>query len=168
MVYWIDYAFSTISKGPETSFVWRVPTILQCIFLVPMLFIIAVIPETPRWLAAHDRNDECLAVLRRMHHNKLSNVDIKAEHEVIVNTVALETSAGAASWKDLFRSDGKTIRIQSRMNVTDVWVKVVHTRRRFLIACGIQIFQQLGGINALICKGLDVRLRTSDTQLTVM
>jgi hypothetical protein len=28
----------------------------------------------------------------------------------------------------------------------------IHTRKRFLIACGIQIFQQLGGINALICK----------------
>jgi hypothetical protein len=37
---------------------------------------------------------------------------------------------------------------------------VVHTRRRFLIACGIQIFQQLGGINALICKSKAVLQET--------
>ncbi|KAK6436736.1 hypothetical protein LTR95_007070 [Oleoguttula sp. CCFEE 5521] len=132
LVYWIDYAFSTISKGPETSYVWRIPTILQCIFLIPMIVIVFLIPETPRWLAAHDRNEECLEVLRRMHRHKMDDQTIKAEHELIVRTVALETAAGAGSWTDLFRSD------------------VVHTRRRFLIACGIQIFQQLGGINALI------------------
>lgn len=152
MVYWIDYAFSTISKGPETSFVWRVPTILQCIFLIPMLFIIAVTPETPRWLAGHDRNDECLQVLRRMHQSKMTDEDIKAEYDLIVHTVALETCAGAASWKDLFRSDGKSCSCEEVGIVLTSPATVVHTRRRFLIACGIQIFQQLGGINALICE----------------
>ncbi|GAB7324710.1 hypothetical protein MBLNU13_g08573t1 [Cladosporium sp. NU13] len=132
MVYWINYAFSTISKGPDTSYVWRVPTIMQCIFLLPMVFLVLIIPETPRWLAGHDRNEECFEVLRRMHKGKMTEMEIKAEYDMIVGTVALETSAGASSWKDLLRSD------------------VVHTRRRFFIACGIQIFQQLGGINALI------------------
>ena len=108
MVYWIDYAFSTISKGPETSFVWRVPTIMQCIFLLPMIILILVIPETPRWLAGHDRNEECLQVLHRMHSGKMTEVEIKAEYDMIVGTVALETSAGTSSWKDLFRSDGKS------------------------------------------------------------
>lgn len=159
MVYWIDYAFGTISKGPETSFVWRVPTILQCIFLIPMLFIIAVIPETPRWLAAHDRNDECLQVLHRMHQRKMTEEDIKAEYDLIVHTVALETSAGAASWKDLFRSDGELIACEALEKLLTRPVAVVHTRRRFLIACGIQIFQQLGGINALICQYLRLKSR---------
>lgn len=107
MVYWVNYAFSTISKGPETSYVWRVPTILQCIFLLPMVVLVLIIPETPRWLAGHDRNEECLEVLRRMHSGKMTDAEIKAEHDVIIATVALETSAGASSWKDLLRSDGK-------------------------------------------------------------
>jgi len=107
MVYWINYAFSTISKGPETSYVWRVPTIMQCIFLLPMVVLVLIIPETPRWLAGHDRNEECFEVLRRMHKGKMTDVEIKAEYDMIVGTVALETSAGASSWKDLFRSDGK-------------------------------------------------------------
>ena len=107
MVYWINYAFSTISKGPETSYVWRVPTIMQCIFLLPMVILVLIIPETPRWLAGHDRNEECYEVLRRMHKGKMTDSEIKAEYDMIVGTVALETSAGASSWKDLLRSDGK-------------------------------------------------------------
>ena len=107
MVYWINYAFSTISKGPETSYVWRVPTIMQCIFLLPMIVLVLIIPETPRWLAGHDRNEECYEVLRRMHKGKMTDSEIKAEYDMIVGTVALETSAGASSWKDLLRSDGK-------------------------------------------------------------
>jgi hypothetical protein len=108
MVYWINYAFSTISKGPETSYVWRVPTIMQCIFLLPMVVLVLIIPETPRWLAGHDRNEECYEVLRRMHSGKMTDTEIKAEYDMIVGTVALETSAGASSWKDLLRSDGKS------------------------------------------------------------
>jgi len=84
-----------------------------------MLLIIAIIPETPRWLAGHDRNDECLQVLRRMHQSKMTDEDIKAEYDLIINTVALETAAGAASWKDLFRSDGKLLARKRSRHIAD-------------------------------------------------
>lgn len=48
MVYWIDYAFGKVAGAP--SYAWRVPVILQCVFLVPMLFILWIIPETPRYV----------------------------------------------------------------------------------------------------------------------
>lgn len=64
LVYWIDYAFGTI-PGVD-SYIWRVPVCLQAIFLIPMIIIIFIIPETPRWLVAHQRSDEafwmCFAV----------------------------------------------------------------------------------------------------------
>ena len=127
-----------------------------------MVVLIFLIPETPRWLAGHDRNEECFEVLRRMHKGKMTEMEVKAEYDMIVATVALETSAGASSWKDLLRSDGK---IRTDNFVAHLQLKlthcstVVHTRRRFLIACGIQIFQQLGGINALICRYLRLKSR---------
>lgn len=68
MVYWIDYAFGTVSG--TASYTWRVPVILQCIFLIPMLFIIMIIPETPRWLVSHRRDEEALDVLRRLNRKK--------------------------------------------------------------------------------------------------
>ena len=98
-----------------------------------MFLLLWVIPETPRWLAAHDRPDEALNVLRRLKGGILDDSAILQLHQDIVRTVAVETAIGAGSWKDLLTND----RIQSQ--------------RRFLIACGIQIFQQLGGINAIIC-----------------
>ena len=132
MVYWIDYAFSKASN--LDSYIWRVPTILQCIFLVPILLLLLIVPETPRWLAAHDRNEECLYVLQRLHGHHSSPEEIQRLHQDIVDKVALETAVGSGSWKDLLKNDE------------------IQSQRRFLIACSIQMFQQLGGINALICE----------------
>ena len=126
-VYWIDYAFST----HISSYAWRIPVVLQCMFIIPMMFILWIIPESPRWLAAHDRPIECFAVLQRLRCNE-DPVIVQRLHGEILQTVEYETSIGAGSWKDLLRND----RIKSQ--------------RRLLIACAIQIFQQLGGINAVI------------------
>ena len=99
-----------------------------------MLSLILLIPETPRWLVAHDRTDEFLAVLTRLRGGKQDEASISELHKDIVATAVWEKSIGAGSWRDLIRND----RIKSQ--------------RRFLTACAIQIFQQLGGINAIICK----------------
>lgn len=129
MVYWIDYAFGTLRS--TASFTWRIPVILQCIFLIPMIGIIIIIPETPRWLVSHDRSQEALDVLTRLHKGKPQET-IKRVHAEIVEAVAIESSVGAGKWSDLLKNDD------------------IQSQRRFLIACSIQIFQQLGGINALI------------------
>lgn len=99
-----------------------------------MLFILFIIPESPRWLAAHDRPDECLAVLQRLRTGTDDQVAVRRLHSEIIQTVAMEVSIGAGSWKDLLKNDH------------------IKSQRRLLIACAIQSFQQLGGINAIICK----------------
>lgn len=126
--YWIDYGF-TYTTG---SVAWRIPIILQVIFLIPMFFLIAIVPETPRWLAAHGREAESLNVLQRLHKHRMSDDEIRGLHDTILHTVAAEKEIGAGSWSDLLRNDN------------------IQSQRRFLIACAIQSFQQLGGINALI------------------
>lgn len=128
LVYWIDYGFS-LHTG---SYAWRIPVILQCFFLFIMLGLLAIVDESPRWLAAHRRQDEALDVLQRVNQNKMSETEIVALHEDILRTISVEENLGAGSWRDLLKND----RIQSQ--------------RRLLIACGIQAFQQLGGINAII------------------
>jgi hypothetical protein len=96
-----------------------------------MLAILMVIPESPRWLAAHDRPDECLAVLQKLRGTH-DEVAVQRLHGEILQTVAYETSIGAGSWKDLLKNDN------------------IKSQKRLLIACAIQAFQQLGGINAII------------------
>jgi len=129
LAYWIDYGF-TQSYG--ASFAWRVPCILQCIFLVPMLLILFIVPESPRWLASHNREEESLSVLKSLHSYHMSSTQITNLHADIVHTCAYEASLGAGKWSDLLHNDS------------------IQSQRRFLIACAIQAFQQLGGINALI------------------
>ncbi len=101
LVYWIDFGFN--SNSNLSSYAWRVPCILQCVFLFPMLLLILLIPETPRWLAAHDRSDESLAVLRRLRGGKEEDEIIVDLHKEIVATAVWEKSIGAGSWKDLVR-----------------------------------------------------------------
>ncbi|KAL3420566.1 hexose carrier [Phlyctema vagabunda] len=129
LAYWVDYGFT---QSITSSIAWRIPCIMQCIFLVPMLMILLVVPESPRWLASHNRGSESLDVLERLHAHHMSSDDIHALHNDIQRTVAYEESLGAGKWSDLLHNDN------------------IQSQRRFLIACAIQAFQQLGGINALI------------------
>ncbi|PQE09614.1 sugar transporter STL1 protein [Rutstroemia sp. NJR-2017a WRK4] len=129
LAYWIDYGFT---QSYSASFSWRIPTILQCIFLLPMLMLLPLVPESPRWLAAHSQPAASLDVLARLHVYHMPQESIHALHADILRTCEYEAALGAGSWSDLFKNDA------------------IQSQRRFLIACGIQSFQQLGGINALI------------------
>lgn len=97
-----------------------------------MLFIISFVPENPRWLASHDRGDEPLLVLQRLHQRRMSDESIRFLHAAIMQIVAVEMSIGTGKWSDLVKNDS------------------LQSQRRFLIACALQAFQQLGGINAII------------------
>ncbi|KAG5985645.1 hypothetical protein E4U43_005957, partial [Claviceps pusilla] len=144
LVYWIDYAFAS----HPGDYAWRIPVVLQCVCLVLMLLLLTLIPETPRWLASHDRPDECARVLAQMQGVNLDDDDddddgnannrlgeqVRRQHASIIRAVAHEASLRdtSAPWRDLLVNDD------------------VQSRTRLLMACAIQAFQQLGGINAVI------------------
>lgn len=71
-------------------------------------------------------------MLQRLHKHHSSSQHIENLHADILRTCAFEASLGAGKWSDLLRNDS------------------IQSQRRFIIACAIQSFQQLGGINALI------------------
>jgi sugar porter (SP) family MFS transporter len=129
LAYWIDFGFT---QSFTASFAWRIPVILQCVFLMPMIFLLFLVPETPRYLAIHSAPSESLAVLNRLHGETLSADSINALHVSILESARLEASIGSGSWGDLLHNDE------------------ISSQYRFLLACGIQSFQQLGGINALV------------------
>lgn len=127
MVYWIDFAFQ--STGSDASYTWRVPTILQCTFLFPMIFLVLIIPETPHWLASKDRNEEAHDVLRRMNEHKMSHEEIALLHSGILESVALAHGTRKAGWSDLFKTD---CMLQTRYGI--------HPRQvaNFLQACTVE------------------------------
>lgn len=52
-----------------SSWCWRIPTIVQCILPTIVMALIMFFPETPRWLLAHDRREEAIAIMAKYHGN---------------------------------------------------------------------------------------------------
>ncbi|KAG7529308.1 hypothetical protein FFLO_05736 [Filobasidium floriforme] len=128
LAYWVGFGFSYVSG----SVAWRVPIALQCAFIVPIGLLTLIVPESSRWLAAHGKEEESLRSISRLMGRDISDIAVRQQYEEIMGTVELEQAIGTGSWKALFKDDD------------------LQNRKRFLIACGIQIMQQLGGINGII------------------
>lgn len=120
---------------------WRVPIAIQIVFVVILMLLATLIPETPRWLASHGRDEQALSVIAQLADRPVDDIKVQAEWTEIIENVRLERdSSGGSSWSQVWRSDANM------------------SRRRFLIACGIQAAQQLGGINVSSALNLVVHL----------
>ena len=104
LVHWIDFGFN--QNDNTSSYSRRVPCILQCIFLIPMMLIVLILPKTPRWLAAHNRQDESLEVLRRLRRAKEEDKAIAAIHKDIVARVIWKGRLAQAPGKTYLRMTG--------------------------------------------------------------
>ncbi|KAL9234084.1 hypothetical protein vseg_008993 [Gypsophila vaccaria] len=119
-----NYAFA----GLPDHINWRVMLgigILPSIFIAGALFII---PESPRWLVMQNRIDEARIVLSKTIDN---------EKEVHEKLAEIQQAAGG--------SDGDT------MTLLKEFIFPTPAVKRMLIAgCGIQIFQQITGIDTVV------------------
>jgi MFS family permease len=128
LAYWVGYGFTPMTGSKA----WRIPVALQGVFQVIILILVFIVPESPRWLASHGREDESLSVLARLQGKSTTHSDVLIQHKEIQDAVSMEKAIGSGSWKDLLKEDE------------------LKSRKRLLIAISIQFFQQIGGINALI------------------
>ena len=51
----------------ESSWAWRLPTVIQCAIPAIVMALIMFFPESPRWLISKDRNEEALAIMAKYH-----------------------------------------------------------------------------------------------------
>ncbi|KZT20203.1 general substrate transporter [Neolentinus lepideus HHB14362 ss-1] len=100
----------------------RFPIAFQIVFALGLIAMCSVLPESPRWLAAHGYTEEALQVLSSLR-NLLPSSRLAA--------IALE-QASTGSWKDVFSHGG------------------IMGWQRTLIACTVQLIQQLTGTSMIL------------------
>lgn len=88
------------------------------------------LPYSPRWLLEQDRDDEALAVIKRLHgQNPADESSVRAEFYQIREQLHFEKTQYVAGWADLFNRPSN--------------------RKRLVLAVLVQAFTQLSGINVI-------------------
>ncbi|KAK3722147.1 hypothetical protein LTR37_002580 [Vermiconidia calcicola] len=106
---WMAFGTSNISS----NWAWRTPVLTQALPSVIQLCFIWFIPESPRWLLAHDRNEQALNMLGKFHADG-DNMDplVQFEYEEIKETLRLEFLAKkTSSYFDFFKTKGNRYRL---------------------------------------------------------
>lgn len=126
MVYWTEYA---CTKLQSEIFAWRFPLAFQIIFLILILLMAPFMPESPRHLAKQGKIDEARDLLWRCRvAPDVRTID--QEMRGIIEALRLEANSTAHSFYTMITTKDK-----------------LHTRRRILLGCGIQVMQKLTGID---------------------
>ncbi|KAH6898089.1 general substrate transporter [Thelonectria olida] len=129
LVNWINYGLSF----HEGSVAWRFPLAFQFFFIFLLWATVPWLPESPRWLLAHDRTEEAAEVLAALENTKVDDARVTAQLNEIRFWVDYEREHGV-KWRDLFT--GKTNENGETKTV-----------RRLILGAGTQAIQQFGGIN---------------------
>ncbi|KAL9077932.1 MAG: hypothetical protein Q9157_003139 [Trypethelium eluteriae] len=126
LVYWMEYG---CSKTQSEAFAWRFPLGFQAIFILLLMITIPFYPESPRHLAKQGKLEEAQEILSQCRINPEPE-QIEQEMQGILAALRLEATSSAQSyWSMLFTKDR------------------FHTRRRIMLAGGIQVLQKFTGID---------------------
>jgi MFS family permease len=114
----------------DNNWGWRLPSILQLVPSAIQIITIFFVPESPRWLVAHDRHEEAHEILIKYHaEGNRDSAFVAAEMAQIRSTIALELEATKQSWWSMAKGAGM--------------------RKRMLITAMLGLFTQWSG-NTLI------------------
>lgn len=113
---------------------WRLPIALQAVFAIGVIFLVFALPESPRWLYNHGREQEAVDVLCAVYDKDPFDDFIIAERTAIAQALELEHMEfqRKKSFFDVFRKD------------------VVRTRYRVFLAWFIQFMNQASGCNMVV------------------
>lgn len=134
--YWVDYGMSYVDNDAQ----FRFPLALQILFALVTFIGILLLPESPRWLVAHDRHDEARKILWaiRKDAKSLSRHDASINRELGGIELAIKEEREAAQ-------------------TSSFMAMLKNGEQRFLyrtlLGVGAQFMQQLCGINLITYVG---------------
>ncbi|KAI8452709.1 general substrate transporter [Phakopsora pachyrhizi] len=136
VAYWLEFGL----REANPSLRWRLPLGVQLLFLLALMVLVPLFPESPRWLAKMGKNEDAkhvLKVLRYQEGEDLIQFEGRVDEELcgILDTVQIERKKdlqGATGyWSMLFKNDPQ------------------HIRRRTWLVIWLQIMQELIGIGVV-------------------
>lgn len=130
--YWVDYGMSYVDNDSQ----FRFPLGLQCAFAIVTMVGVFFLPESPRWLVAHDRHEEAQHVLWMVEKDAktISEEDRRITARLAEIQHAIQEERAAASG-------------------TDFKALLQNGEQKFfyrtLLGIGGQFMQQISGINLI-------------------
>lgn len=127
---WMNYALF-FASGPLE---WRFPLAFQLVFpIISVPILLFIVPESPRWLINHGREEEGLETISKLWGKNLTteSESVRTEFYSILGSIK-EEKADLVPLKQVltFRDRHKNL-------------------RRVILGCGTQFMQQFSGVNAL-------------------
>ncbi|KAI8681111.1 MFS domain-containing protein [Fusarium keratoplasticum] len=105
---WVTYGTFKIPN----SWSWRIPCILQAAPSLIQVACIYFVPESPRWLVAHDRPREAQRILSRYHAGSGEPTElVLAEMNEITIAIQNEKLQNTASYMDFLKTNGNRRRL---------------------------------------------------------
>ncbi|KXN89357.1 Lactose permease [Leucoagaricus sp. SymC.cos] len=109
-------AWSTFGtfKIANSTWAWRIPSLLQGLPSILQVFLIWFVPESPRWLISKGRDAEALKILAYYHADgDAEDPLVKYEFEEIKAAIEFDrTVAANVGWKSLFTKTGNLKRLR--------------------------------------------------------
>lgn len=127
IAYWLDFGLSYV----DSSVLWRFPMAFQIVFALVLIAGVLGLPESPRWLILHGYEPEAQRVLAALRGDEYDSPGAVAEKNRMVHMIEDQMSAKAK------RSD--VLKQGKKQHLT-----------RTLVGASTQLFQQIGGCNAVI------------------
>jgi SP family sugar:H+ symporter-like MFS transporter len=112
---------------------WRLSYGGNILFSLMFLGCLLFMPESPRWLAANQKEDRLRESLAKLRYED----EIESEVKKLQEEVKEDRAVGVASWSEVFSTDN-------------------NMRWRLILGCSFQGFQQLSGINAIMFYAPDI------------
>ena len=126
---WVGYGVYT-GLPASNSGQWRISLGLQIIPAVFLGLLIFIFPESPRWLIDHNRADEGLKTLARLHsHGNIDDTWVRAEFEQIQESITYEHEHEAKGLVEIFKNPSSF--------------------RRLFLCCSVQASVQMTGVSAI-------------------
>jgi hypothetical protein len=131
--YWLDFGLSFVNSSVS----WRFPTAFQIVFAVILIAGVIWLPESPHWLLAHaeehpEYETRALRICAALNGVGVSDPATIQQKNIILDGINARRRAQVHSSKEIL-SMGKKQHL-----------------RRALVGASTQVFQQLGGCNAVI------------------